>query len=92
MWIRAWSLILGLSAAVPASAQASALSTPPTSTPATTPDRSKSAKPKVVCKRVPVIGSNVGSERVCVVVREGLEKSSGEPRKQPQDLQDGNGS
>lgn len=65
---------VALFVAVPACAEASnppasATVSPPSATaPAvTTNDSGKPAKaPKLICKRVPVVGSNVGTERVCV--------------------------
>ena len=80
-------LAIGVLAAVGACAHASTPSGTQTPVAAAEAPKSAEAKPKMVCKRVPVVGSNVGTERVCTVV-----KPSEEQRSQPQDAQGRNGS
>ena len=87
MHIVARLLAIGVLAAVGSCAHASAPSGTPSPVAAAAPPKAAEAKPKIVCKRVPVVGSNVGTERVCVVV-----KPSEEQRSQPQDAQGRNGS
>ena len=53
-------------AAAPGCAKASAPAAPQTPAATAAPAPSADARPKMVCKRVPVVGSNVGTERVCV--------------------------
>ena len=67
MWL-ARVLGVALFVAVPACAKASAPPASATAPPATTIDRAKpaNAPAKMICKRVPIVGSNVGTERVCV--------------------------
>ena len=94
MSVRALALVIGLAAAVPASGQAAAAvgATPSVPTPGAAAKTAKTAAPqKMVCKRVPVIGSNVATERVCVP-REEWQKVSDEARSMWEELQGRKGS
>ena len=77
---RRWVLAVGVMLASPACAQAS---TQPLSQPSADA-KPTAAPPKLVCKRIPVVGSNVGTERVCVVKGES-EKSFQGQKSQPDD-------
>jgi len=77
--------------AAPGCAQASAPPAPQTPAVATSPAKPADAAPKVVCKRVPVVGSNVGTERVCTVRGDSQKSSDGQARP-PEDAQGRNGS
>jgi hypothetical protein len=67
MWL-VRALGVALFVAVQACAEASPPPTSVAAPPATNVDRAKpvNAPSKLVCKRVPIVGSNVGTERVCV--------------------------
>ena len=82
---------IGMVLAVPGCAQASAPPTPQTPAAAASPAKPAEAASKVVCKRVPVVGSNVGTERVCTL-RGDSQKSSDGQAKPPEDAQGRNGS
>jgi hypothetical protein len=67
MWL-VRALGVALFVAVQACAEASPPPASSAAPPATNVDRAKpaNAPSKMVCKRVPIVGSNVGTERVCV--------------------------
>ena len=69
-------------------AQSPQVATPPAPAPANIEKKAAPKQPKLICKRVPVIGSNVGSERVCVS-REESRKMSGDVPKDTKDPQGG---
>jgi hypothetical protein len=71
---------LAMALTAPACAQVAA--TP--SSQASADAKSSPARPKVICKRVPVVGSNVGTERVCFGKGDS-EKSSEVEQRQPDD-------
>ena len=77
---------IGISVSAPARAQAPNPPAPQTPVAATSPTKPGDSKPKVVCKRVPVVGSNVGTERVCTV-RGDPQKTSDGQVKPPEDTE-----
>jgi len=86
----------GILAAASGCAQASSPPAPQTAVATTAPAKPAEAKPadtgqKVVCKRVPVVGSNVGTERVCTVRGDSQKSSDGQARS-PENAQGRNGS
>jgi len=76
MWRVTAAALVGLLAAGAALAGQVAATPPSGSTAASKADDPPA---KMVCKRVPVIGSNVGSERVCTPRADG-QKTANEPR------------
>ena len=80
MRLEARFIAVGILAAVPGCVQASAPSEPQKPVATADPAKPADTQPKVVCKRVPVVGSNVGTERVCTVRGESKKPSDGQSR------------
>jgi len=82
---------IGMFATTPACAQATNSAAAQTPVAAAIPAKPADTAPKVVCKRVPIVGSNVGTERVCTVRGDSQKSSDGQARP-PEDAQGRNGS
>ena len=82
---------IGMFATTAACAQASNSTASQSAVATPVPAKPADAAPKVACKRVPVVGSNVGTERVCTVRGDSQKSSDGQARP-PEDAQGRNGS